>query len=159
MTNHTGAETMKHDQLEVISTYTDAEAVDDGMLVPIEANDRATRPLWDCLVRGLPEDGQPPNRWPVALLQWFGSAGTDAHRDLRAKASLVGLLGSFGREARRIYDENIDGGILALWIDRKDDGPIVGLCSSEKELTETGVRIWILPNEIGGLTVMFPEDY
>ena len=112
MTNNERTEAMNDTELELISRYGDQEAVEDGMLVELERTHRATRPLWEYLVEHLPADGQPPDRWPVALLQWFGSSGTDAHRDLRAKAALIGLLGTHGTEARRVDAENTGGGIF-----------------------------------------------
>jgi hypothetical protein len=163
---------MKEDQLEVISTYTDAEAVEDGMLVELERCHRATRPLWEYLVEHLPTDGQPPNRWPVSLLHWFGSAGTDAHRQLRTKAALIGLLGTHGTEARRVDAENIGGGIFTGYIINHPETGVITAFEVDSSNRKLGRprntpreddphrrRIWIMPNELGGLTVMFPEDY
>ncbi len=161
---------MKDDEFEVISTYTDEEAVEDGMLVELERCHRATRPLWEYLVEHLPTDGQPSDRWPVAMLQWF--AGTDEAPSWRAKAALIGLLGTHGTEARRVDAENSGGGIFTGYIISDPKTETITAFEVDESNRKLGRprstpreddphrrRIWIMPNELGGLTVMFPEDY
>jgi hypothetical protein len=136
-----------------ISVYDDNDALGDGMIVAVSRRDRCTANLFHSLARSLPET--PPNCWPVDLFGWIGAKdGED-----RAMAALKGLLGTWEREARRIHEENTEGGILTLWIDRNDEGRILGLTRDEAKLTAAGVRVWLIPNEVGGITAMFPEDY
>jgi hypothetical protein len=106
---------------EVISTYTDKQAVEDGVLVAVSDKDRVTRAAFDFLCKLHPCDDQ-------------------AKQDAMVADYVVHvLLAQHGREARRIYDHNIGGGIFSFYQSQK--------------------RMWIIPNEIGGLTLMFPEDY
>lgn len=43
----------------IVSTYTDAEAIEDGTLVAINRKDRVTRAAFDFLVEFAPADAQP----------------------------------------------------------------------------------------------------
>lgn len=67
-------------------------------------------------------------------------------------ALATGVIAREGSTARRVYDENINGGIHKVH----------AICQNEV-LAELGYAggtvLWILPNENGGLTLMFPEDY
>lgn len=144
---------------DVISSYTDEQAIDDGMLVTIGKRDRCTHNLFAALVRDLPKGAQPPDRWPVSLLEWFGAGDGEKGDNMRALAALKGMIGTHGPNAHRIYEQNIDGGILTLWIDREGDGAIIGLREQETDVQTVAVRVWLIPNEVGGLTAMFPEDY
>ena len=144
---------------DVISSYSDAQAVDDGMLVAIEKHDRCTHNLFAALVRDLPKGAQPPDRWPVSLMEWFSAGKGEKGDNQRALAAVKGMIGTHSPNARRIYDENIDGGILTLWIERKGDGAIIGLREQEADIQAVAVSVWLIPNEVGGITAMFPEDY
>jgi hypothetical protein len=118
---------------EVISTYTDAQAVEDGFLVAVGNGNRVTAAAWAWLEEVAQEygGGSPPANWPVSLLLWFGGNV--------ALALAVGLIEVNAAAARRIYEENIGGGI---W-----NGEYLGK------------TVWLIPNELDGLTLMFPEDY
>ena len=112
------------DGFEVISSYTDAEAVDDGVLVSVSAKDRVTRAVFEFLCElnaRLPEEYSREQRDSMAV---------ERARD---------FIGLYGAKARKIYKENIGGGIFRFTFDCK--------------------VLWIIPNELGGLTLMFPEDY
>lgn len=117
------------DGLEPISTYTAGQAVEDGFLVELGASNLATRAVYEWLT-GL-ELEKPPDRVVVLLMTWC--AGD------KALAILAPLAQENADEAARIYNENIGGGIYTTEI-----------------LDRT---LWLIPNEVGGTTVMFPEDY
>ncbi len=139
----------------VISGYGDDAAVGDGILVPVGKRDRVTRTLWTFMAEGLGE--KPPNQWPVNLMGYvMAKDGND-----RALAASGALLDTWDREARRIYDENIGGGIFTLWVDVTSEG-IQGIYQERdrtKDEREPMTRLWFIPNELGGMTLMFPEDY
>jgi hypothetical protein len=59
---------------DVISTYTDRQAIEDGILVAINERDRVTRTVWEYLVTKQPGGSQPPSNWPVAMMGWFRAA-------------------------------------------------------------------------------------
>lgn len=116
---------------EVVSRYTDSQAVDDGILVALKDGHRVTSNVWEWMASVADGREKPPDRWPVSLLLWFSG-----HQLL---AMAVGLIEVNAANARRIYENNIDGGI---WTEDHE-----------------GRTLWLIPNECGGLTLMFPEDY
>lgn len=77
-------------------------------------------------------------------------------RDKRAVALANGVIGKFSAQAKRVYDENIGGGIFSLYAEVKD-GKLVKL--HEENAPNSPERMWLMPNEIGGVTLMFPSDY
>ena len=99
----------------VISAYTDAEALDDGVLVAIRYGpvNRVTRTVFDHFTASM---GSSPVTGPV----------TDVSRLMRAIESMLKL--------------EADG-----------DGWRTG--------SHDGKTLWLTPNEVGGLTLMFPEDW
>ena len=100
---------------EPISTYTDAQALQDGVLVAVPgegAVNRVTRAVFDRFTESL---GTSPITGSVANI---GPLMDAIRATLQIKSN--------------------DG-----WRTGKYDG---------KEL-------WLIPNELGGLTLMFPEDY
>ena len=111
---------------DVISTYSDSQAIDDGFLIAVNAKDRCSLALWEHLRERCPIT-ESPTRKPDEL------------RDDYALFECVRVLHSHGDIAREIYEKNIGGGIA--------------------DTMEFGKKAWILPNENGGLTLMFPEDY
>ncbi len=139
----------------VISSYGDEQAQEDGILVPVGKKDRVTRTCWEFLAAKLGE--KPPNQWPVNLMGYvMAKDGND-----RALAASGALLDTWDREARRIYDENIGGGIFTLWVDVTSEG-IQGVYQERDKTAderEPMTRLWFIPNELGGMTLMFPEDY
>jgi hypothetical protein len=152
------------DGAEVISTYTDTDAVEDGVLVSINKADRVSRPLFDCLVADQPTGSKPPDCWPVAMMDWFGSKTPEQ----RAHAMCKGLIGKYDRIARRVYENNTDGGIFKVYGVRDAAGKFASLDESQPpEVPTTGIMgaanscavIWIMPNENGGITLLFPSDY
>ena len=111
------------DGFEIVSTYTDAQACDDGVLVPIAAKDRVTRAVWDYL----------------CSREHVNPGESEDKRHDYALFTSGRMIGQNAFEARRVYEQNVDGGIFTL--------------------IELGRKMWIMPNELGGLTLMFPEDY
>jgi hypothetical protein len=168
------------DGAEVVSTYTDGQAVEDGVLVSLNEKDRVSRAVWEYLVQHAPKGAKPPNRWPVDFMGWFQAAkiskvealkliaeyGKDEAQkkleriiaDRKALAMSSALIRTHDKQARRVYDENIGGGIHKLYAVIDGLGTISGL---QEDLSgpfkfET---LWLMPNENGGITLMFPEDY
>ena len=140
---------------EVISTYTDGDALEDGFLVPLNKRDRVTRALFDWLCSALPEGPKPPSNWPVEIMRWFG----DKSPEMRAAALAGGLIGTFGRRAREVYDNNEDGGIWKAGVRLDSDGRLASLHPLPDIAGAPERWLWLLPNENGGLTLMLPEDY
>jgi len=140
---------------EPISTYTDSEGVDDGALVAINHNDRVTRAVWHWLESTVDmKNPKPPSCWPVNLMGFF-SAKKPADRVL---AMCDGIISANRKEATRVYDANIGGGIFTLWVlthKGKGDAPL-GLSTTEQP--GEPMKLWFVPN-IAGITMMFPEDY
>ena len=86
----------------------------------------------------------PQNRMTRALYEWLSTqlADLDTPPPEQPVALAIGRgwIGRDGPMARRTWDENIGGGdIHAL----KFDGRV----------------IWMIPNKLGGLTLLFPEEY
>jgi hypothetical protein len=167
------------DAADVISTYTDGQAVEDGLLVAINQKDRVTRALWEYLVEKAPKGNQPPNRWPVDLMTWFraeaikreealkliAELGKDAAQkkfermiaDRKALALSKGIISTHTKQATRVYEENIGGGIYKLFAVESPDGRYLTDLTADQG--ENKSVLWLLPNENGGITLMFPEDY
>jgi len=99
----------------VISAYTDTQALDDGVLVAIRSGpvNRVTRAVFDHFTVSM---GSSPVTGPV----------TDVGRLMRAVEAMLKL--------------EADG-----------DGWRTG--------SYDGKTLWPTPNEVGGLTLMFPEDW
>ncbi len=159
---------------DVVSTYSDREAVQDGILVAINSTDRVSRAVWEFLATHTPMTSQPPRNWSVDMMGWFragnikkvdavkliaehGKDGAQAKfektiRDNKALALASGLIAREGKTARKVYDEKIGGGIFSIFAKLKNE--------KLAELSPVdGTKLWLLPNENGGLTLMFPEDY
>jgi hypothetical protein len=134
-------------EFEVISTYGDEQSVEDGNIVAVGGNDRVTIACYAWIAASLPTEGSPPNGWPVELMGWCTGD--------KSLAAVKGLIGSHSSQARRVWDENIGGGVYKLFADMR--GAVIrGLSGSE---TTDDVELWLIPNEVGGITLMFPSDY
>ena len=171
---------------EPISVYTDQQAVEDGTLVALNQKDRVTRPVFEYFCKKTPTDPKPPDHWPVDMFGWF-RAGTytkkqrmeaaakhgkdadtyleDQARMQRAAALAGGLIGTHAQRARTVYEQNLNGGIFVLFAVVGADGKLLALAENppKAEFTNGAVeenrKLWLLPNECGGVTLMFPEDY
>jgi hypothetical protein len=117
---------MDNPNAPIVSTYTDAQAIEDGLLIAVAAKNRVSRAAWDYLCSRVPLDNVAPDQ-------------IDAKQHDHALFTSGRMINQNALEARRVYDQNIDGGIFTL--------------------IEKGRKFWIMPNELGGLTLMFPEDY
>ncbi len=137
----------------VISEYTDEQAVDDGVLVDIGGGHRVTRPLFEFVSANIGDT--PPAGWPVALLGFVRGAGVGGS-DHRALAALRGLADTHATQATKVYEENIDGGILEGFIQLGAGEVITGFDLSDSPTGDT--KIWFIPNGTG-ITAMFPSDY
>ena len=166
------------DGAEIVSTYTDAQAIEDGILVAINREDRVSRPCWEFLATKAPKGNQPPNCWPVDLMGWFraeaikredalkliAELGKDEAQqkfermiaDRKALAMASALVRTHGKQAKKVYDENTDGGIYKLFAATDEAGVISELRSQPYGKHRV---LWLMPNENGGITLMFPEDY
>lgn len=140
----------------VISTYTDEQACEDGVLVAVTPKDRVTVALWGFLSDNLGDT--PPCGWPVELMGWCTIRDDDPEPGLRrALAATKGLIDVNRTEATRVYEHNIGGGIWQGFIQQGAEGLITGFDQSDGPGGDR--KVWLLPNELGGLTLMFPEDY
>ncbi len=139
----------------VISGYGDDQAVEDGILVRVDQHDRVTRACWEWMAAKLGDT--PPENWPVELMGYIGAESGDD----RALAAAKGLLTQYMIPARTTWERNIGGGIFTLWVDVRSDGIKGVYRESErtKDEREPMTRLWFIPNELGGMTLMFPEDY
>ena len=100
---------------EPISVYTDAQALDDGVLVAVPGEggvNRVTRAVFDHFTESL------------------------------GASTITGTVTNIG--------PLMDAVRAMLAID-PDDGWRMG--------DYAGKRLWLIPNEVDGLTLMFPEDY
>jgi hypothetical protein len=100
----------------VIVAYTDAQALDDGVLVALPGEggvSRATRAVFDCFAKPM---GSTPLTGTVTDI-------TPVQDAIRAM----------------------------LKVEPDTDGWRTG--------TYQGKELWLVPNEVGGLTLMFPDDY
>lgn len=134
---------------DVVFQYTDTEAVQDGVLVPLTSRDRVSQALWDFI-----EARVSPNRVP---LRWPMLSGVEAMYPLvkteewRSRALLQSLTIAYHDAAHSVYD---NGGVWHAKLEVTNSS-IESISPGSKE----DIQIWIMPNELGGLTVMFPSDY
>lgn len=169
-----------------ISVYTDRDAIEDGLIVPVSIDDRVTRSVWNFLHENTPLGAEPPSCWPVEMMGWFRAGeltkakaqrmialhGLEAQqqyekqiRDKKALALARGVIGTERTRAKKIYEENIDGGIHKVFPRVSlvtGEHLITGLANSLSDTQGLGPNtytLWLLPNELGGVTLMFPEDY
>lgn len=124
---------------EIISIYTDSDAVEDGMLWPVSERDRIT----DNLGRTL----QKAKGYTLSIADVLAGA---RH-----------WIREWGAQARRIYDMNLDGGIWVGTLHLDEQGRWTRLAPNTRLEKDTSIasRVWMIPNELGGLTLMLPEDY
>jgi hypothetical protein len=111
----TAARHMAQEPENIISSYTDAQAVEDGVLVAVDhlQVNRVTRAVFD------------------HFTQPMGSS------------PLTGVVIDI-TPLRRVIQ-------TMLAVEADEDGWQVG--------AHEGKKLWLVPNEVSGLTLMFPEDY
>lgn len=118
---------------DVVFSYTDGQAIEDGVLVPFltpTGRDTHHRITSNAFVE-LNEHYRPayPQYSEADFMRFYFT-------------ELLPLV----PEAIRIYEKNIGGGILKTNYDFK-------------VTDRSGDVLWYIPNEIGGITMMKPEDY
>ena len=118
---------------DVVFSYTDEQAIDDGVLNPfLTPQSRDTRHrITANAYHELTEHHRPvyPNYTEQDFMRFY-------------LAELLPL----APEAFRVYEKNIGGGILKT----DDDFQIT---NQERDV------VWYVPNDVGGVTMMKPEDY
>ena len=118
---------------EVISTYTDADALEDGQIIDLSGgrlvSDRVDERRGARVTLGL---------FSVfhAMAERKGETGKDADETARIACALM-----FRAMLRKPADP--DGWRTS---EARQDGESIG-------------QVWLIPNEVGGLTLMRPEDY
>jgi hypothetical protein len=120
------------DGFEVISTYDDDQALEDGVLVDISGR---------------------------------LDPASDAHV-LHARAT-VGVFAEFARIARErdVPEAEVDGTariacqLLYRGVMRKPADADGWRKTEARSDGQTIGEVWLIPNEVGGLTLMFPSDY
>jgi hypothetical protein len=149
---------MNTTEIPVISSYTSEQVIEDGVLVAVTKKDLVTRAVWDWLVEKTPMTAQPPSCWPVEMMSWFRAGEVTKKnpqdeqkvRDNKARALASGLIGSESKTAIRVYEA---GDIYKIHVEESAT-TIRGVVK-----TESGRELWLMPNEVGGVTLMFPSDY
>lgn len=130
---------------KTIFTYTSAEAVEDGVLVAVTKRDCVTRSVWDHLVSKVPS--APPDFWPVELMGFCRAKNADD----KVLAMTRALIAS--ESAQAIAKDNAGGMFEIHTIESVNE--IKGIA---REAHPSGRTMWLRPNEVGGVTLMFPED-
>lgn len=119
--------------------------------------------------------GPPPPCWPVPIVAFtkgrakdvIEAIGEENARKVVAAALCVGLIDHHRVQAQRIHDENTGGGIFTGYVLSTD-----GRCSGFYDAPDweqrqaphphgavDGRRVWLMPNELDGMTFMFPSEY
>ena len=164
---------------EPISTYTSQQAVEDGVLVAVSPRDTVTRTAWEWMVEHAPMDSQPPSCWPVDMMGWF-RAGSISKQDalkmiakhgkeaqqkyeaqVRDNKALALSRGLIARDSRAAIRAEESGNIFTVYARLKDVGAYVQqhiIASLDSEPTPNCQVLYLRPNELGGVTLMFPED-
>jgi len=122
---------------DVIYSYGDEQAVEDGILVAVSKIDRVTIAVWVWLEAQIAADhgGEVPDDEPLA--------------------TATAWIAEYGKRAAEVWTENIGGGVFQLAYDSKAMRVILG----DEADDEMSGSLWMIPNEVGGMTLMFPSDY
>lgn len=134
--------------MDTIYSYTDKDAVADGVLIPLTDRCRVTRAVFDFIESRVSK--RVPLQWPLGPNAAAMFPLVDKP-EWRTRALLNGLLEHYASAAIKIYD---DGSIWHAYLDATGSD-INAIRPGSRE----GQQLWIMPNELGGLTIMFPEDY
>lgn len=131
---------------EIISEYSDRQAVEDGILVAVANTDRVTRTVWEKLLRWAADKRGPANYWTVIL---FDAISKDPDR--RAAGWARGLMTESVDRRRCQADE-----IIQLWFD-ENEWKLYRVAPARHDNPHR-VELWLRGNELGGVTLMTPED-
>lgn len=132
--------------MQTVVAYTDQQAIAEGELVALDAVDRVSRAVWDFLTNHITSRNVPHN-WPMSTEQ----AAKYPYSLAKAKLLCAGLINQY-REAAKILKDNDSQWFAAL--DHTND-QILGLRPGSAGMA----TLWLSPNELGGMTLMFPSDY
>ena len=124
---------------DVIYSYGDEQAVEDGVLVAVSKIDRVTIAAWVWLEAQIAADhgGEVPDDEP--------------------RATATAWIAEHGKRAAEVWNENIDGGVFQLRTGYEGNTWRSFHATDEAEADIT--HLWLIPNEVGGMTLMFPSDY
>lgn len=146
------------DESDIISKYTDTDAIGDGQIIAVNERDRMTNGVFGFLSRAATDlDARPPSRWPVPMLDWFRAKDPDT--------KAVALAHGFITENRKAADVPPPADFFTAYFVTDADGRLTG--HANHPLSEDGRaagshyrRVWLVPNdETRGLTLMFPSEY
>ena len=141
---------------DVISTYSDAEAVDDGMIVALTPIDRVTHAVFCALEEGDRGDAEGPGmNLPVPLMSFIAAKNAKE----RAVCYAVGLIDSWRGMAERA-DQATERSIYSGHLCFNADGMLVSFTEGPRDPGAGDTRkVWFVVNELGGVTLMYPSDY
>ena len=125
---------------DVIYSYGDDQAVEDGVLVRLTPVDRVTIAAW------------------VWLEAQLAAHHGDEVPDDEPRATAAAWIAEHSTEARRVWDKNIGGGVYQLRTGYEGNTWRSFHTTDEAEDVDI-TRLWLIPNEVGGMTLMFPSDY
>jgi hypothetical protein len=121
---------------DVIYSYGDDVAVEDGILVAVSKIDRVTIAAW------------------VWLEAQLATHHGDEVPDDEPRATATTWIAEHRKRAAEVWNENIGGGVFQLAYDSKAMRVIA--IDPHDEMSGS---LWLIPNEVGGMTLMFPSDY
>lgn len=142
---------------DIISKYTDADAIEDGQIIAVNKHDRMTNGVFAFLSRAATDlDARPPSCWPVPMLDWFRAKDPDT--------KAVALAHGFIEENRKAADVPPPADLFTAYFLTDANGRLTGYQRAagggEGLEDETHKRVWLVPNdETHGLTLMFPSEY
>lgn len=138
---------------DIIHACTDEDAIEDGFIIAIpNTKDRMTTAVFGFLSEAATTiDGPPPQRWPVPLMDWVGAKEPDG----KALALAKGFIEAHRIEA--LASKPPADFYTAYFLKDQDSGRLIGYCDQS---IGDATKVWLVPNpEVGGVTLMFPEDY
>ena len=140
---------------EIISSYTDADAINDGQIIAVNDRDRMTNGVFAFLSRAAADlEARPPSCWPVPMLDWFRAKNPDT--------KAVALAHGFITENRKAADVPPPADFFTAYFVTNADGQLTGYLKAVGDGVEGAnhKRVWLVPNdETRGLTLMFPSEY
>lgn len=135
------------DNADIISRYSDEEAVDDGVLADISA--------W-----GVRHIGRPVNRMTRNLFESLRPYSEPMSACGRHMLSATEGFTADCDDCQTAFGMHMESTLrtkLKLAVDTAEEGEERGYLFKLPGRDDDG--IWLIGNELGGFTVMFPEDY
>lgn len=130
----------------IVYAYTDENAVQDGVLVPLSDTNRVTSAVFVHL-QDTATSKEVPRNWPLVGHAQAMYPYTQHKPEWRAYALAQALAEHYGVKAKEVWDAG------EVWAAALDGDLKLRPGSKDGEYT-----LWLLPNELGGVTLMFPED-